>query len=153
MSLIGRRCHRHTCTHTHGHKHMHAFTHSCEHIHAHAPRETLWEVISLPVPAMPGQPSGAATSLCPSVPRLALYGLPASRERERERESLSISSKAQTTHTDAQRAAWSPMPSSTNKKILQQLQQLIHSLPFSVHVSVWCSCGGCLHVSSFLVFH
>lgn len=135
MSLIGRRCHRHT----------HAFTHSCEHTHAHAPKETLWEVISLPVPAMPGQPSGAATSLCPSVPRLCMVFLQA--EREGERESLSISSKAHTTHTDAQRAAWSPMPSSTNKKILQQLQQLIHSLPFSVYVSVWCICGGCLHVS------
>lgn len=139
MSLIGRRCHRHT----HAHTHMHAFTHSCEHTHAHAPKETLWEVISLPVPAMPGQPSGAATSLCPSVPRLCMVFLQAEREGERERESLSISSKAHTTHTDAR----SPMPSSTNKKILQQLQQLIHSLPFSVYVSVWCSCGGCLHVS------
>lgn len=34
--------------------------------------DTLWEVISLPVLAMPGQPSGAATSLCPSVPRLSV---------------------------------------------------------------------------------
>lgn len=44
----------------------------------HTVIETLWEVISLPVPAMPGQPSGAATSLCPSVPRFC------ARERESE---------------------------------------------------------------------
>lgn len=67
---------------THMHTHMHAFTHSCEHTHAHAPKETLWEVISLPVPAMPGQPSGAATSLCPSVPRLCMVFLQAEREGE-----------------------------------------------------------------------
>lgn len=79
VSLIGRRCHRHT------HAHTHAFTHSCEHTHAHAPKETLWEVISLPVPAMPGQPSGAATSLCPSVPRLCMVFLQAEREGERGR--------------------------------------------------------------------
>lgn len=40
-------------------------------------RETLWEVISRPVLAMPGQPSGAATSLCPSVPGLSVVLLQA----------------------------------------------------------------------------
>lgn len=49
-------------------------------------RETLWEVISLPVLAMPDQPSGAATSLCPSVPRLSVVQLQAPGERKREEE-------------------------------------------------------------------
>lgn len=48
--------------------------------------ETLWEVISLPVLAVPGQPSGAATSLCPSVPRLSVVLLQAQGEGKREEE-------------------------------------------------------------------
>lgn len=62
--------------------HTHAQTHKF--MWTHALIETLWEVISLPVPAMPGQPSGAATSLCPSVPRLCALFLQAERERESE---------------------------------------------------------------------
>lgn len=49
-------------------------------------REALWEVIALPVLAMPDQPSGAATSLCPSVPRLSVVQLQAPGERKREGE-------------------------------------------------------------------
>lgn len=45
--------------------------------------ETLWEVISLPVLAMPGQPSEAATSLCPSVLRISVVLLQAPGERKK----------------------------------------------------------------------
>lgn len=70
---------------------------------------TLWEVISLPVLALPGQPSGAATSLCPSVPRL--HGLPASsRERgggERGGRAWGVSSESpQDTHDTHTQEGW-----------------------------------------------
>lgn len=82
--------------------------------------ETLWEVISLPVLAVCGQPSGAATSLCPSEPRLSAVLLQGERKRRRrgeeeERANIHL-------HTKAGRG-WTPH--GTNKDAFQKLQRLI----------------------------
>lgn len=71
--------------------------------------DALWEVISLPVPALPGQPSRAATSLCPSVP--GLHALPASTGRKWLRVGGSHVSRHKTRMTHRERGqheSWCP---------------------------------------------
>lgn len=124
---------------------------------------TLWEVISLPVLALPGQPSGAATSLCPSVPRL--HGLPASsRERGGGRErrkglvggGVSCESPQDTHDAHTEEVGGCTKACALQYKqrylfyfifFLQKLQHLSHSLlprraPFLVSLRAWAQVNG-----------
>lgn len=72
--------------------------------------ETLWEVISLPVLAVPGQPSEATTLLCPSVLRLSVVPLQAG-ERKREEEEIKRRGLRMTPpHKSCTRLGWGGAP-------------------------------------------
>ena len=121
VSLIGKGCH--TCTHTHTHTHTHTYT------------PTNGDPLGGNLSSCSGYawPAKRSCHLVVSFCTEPLYRLPASREREREMEEGNSVSKTHMTHG----AAWSLMPCSTNKEVLQKQQHLIRSL---LHVPPVCVC-------------